>query len=156
MSANKFRHASLLILLALSALAQTGCQDAGPERAPIQGRVTVAGEPLAEGRILFVPIAPTEGPTTSATIADGAYQLSYDQGPVVGKHRVEIEAALQLGFELDDEAAFARRGGRRLPPNPIPAEFNCNSKLTVDVAADRENTFDVAIPRARASIASGR
>jgi hypothetical protein len=115
---------------------------------PITGRVTVAGQPLEAGRILFIPMAPTDGPATSAGIINGSYSLSHHEGPIVGKHRVEVEAELPLGFAIDDEQAFARRGGKRLPPNPIPAEFNLRSKLVAEISADKENTFDVEVPRA--------
>jgi hypothetical protein len=142
--------------LGLVAALVTGCQDAGPQRAAIEGRVTVAGRPLPAGRILFKPIAPTEGPVTSAVVASGAYSLPEERGPVVGQHRVEVEAELPLGFALDDEQAFAKRGGKPLPPNPIPPEFNRRSKLQVDVVADRENTFDIQVPRARGESMANR
>jgi hypothetical protein len=127
----------------------TGCQEAGPDRAPISGRVTVGGQPLAAGRILFEPIAPTEGPVTSAVVVDGAYRLPEEEGPIVGKHHVELEAELPLGFALDDEQAFAKRGGKRLPANPIPPQYNRRSTLQVEVRADTENRFDIEVPPAR-------
>ena len=74
-------------------------------------------------------------------------------GPVVGQNRVEVEGDLNLGFAIDDEAAFAKRGGRPLPPNPIPAAFNSQSTLTADVKSGETNTFDVAIPAASQSAA---
>jgi hypothetical protein len=142
-----------LSLVALSALAlalvcSTGCGGDGLPRAPIAGQVTIGGQPLASGRILFMPLAPNEGPTVSAPIVAGEYALSRTQGPIAGQNRVEVEANLDLGFAIDDEAAFARRGGRPLPPNPVPAEFNRNSKLTVEVKPGEENTYNVTIPAA--------
>jgi hypothetical protein len=115
-------------------------------RAPIQGNVTVGGKPLAAGRILFTPIAPNQGPAASARIEAGLYKLEADQGPVTGQNRVEVEADLNLGFALDDEAAFAKRGGRPLPPNPIPPAFNSQSTLTADVKWGAKNTYDISIP----------
>ena len=138
-----------VFLLAPLALLLSGCQDSGPARAPIQGRVTVGGQPLAAGRILFKPIAPTEGPVTSAAVVDGWYALTEENGPIIGKHRVELEAELPLGFALDDEQAFARRGGKRLPANPIPPRFNRDSILKVEVVAEKENQFDIQVPQAR-------
>ena len=149
MSTNSLPWIQALLASAACCVFAAGCQDAGPDRAPIAGRVTVGGEPLAAGRILFKPIAPTEGPVTSAAIVDGAYRLSEEQGPIVGKHRVELEAELPLGFALDDEQAFAKRGGKRLPPNPIPPQFNRQSTLRVEVLAETENTFDIEVPRTR-------
>jgi hypothetical protein len=101
---------------------------------------------LAAGRILFTPIAPNQGPAASARIEAGQYKLPAEDGPVVGQNRVEVGADLNLGFALDDEAAFAKRGGRPLPPNPIPPAFNVQSTLTVEVKPGSENPYDVAIP----------
>src|SRR5687767_12035167 len=101
-----------------------GCDNSSPVRAPIHGKVLIGGQPLAAGRILFTPAAPNQGPATSARIAAGEYKLAKPEGPVVGKNRVEVEADLNLGFPIDDEAAFAKRGGKPLPPNPIPPAFN--------------------------------
>ena len=52
-----------------------------------------------------------------------------------------------LGFALDDEASFALRGGAPLPPNPIPPEYNRQSRLTTEVkAGHNEYNFDVPDP----------
>jgi hypothetical protein len=140
-------------LLSLAALTVAGCSDSGPARAPIQGLVTLGGQPLAAGRILFTPAAPNQGPATSARIVNGEYELPSEEGPIVGTNRIQIEADLDLGFALDDEQAFARRGGKPLPPNPVPPEFNANSTIVVDVKAGDENTYDVTIPQSRQVVA---
>jgi len=135
--------------LCLLFAAVVGCSESGPARAPITGQVTVGGQPLAKGRILFIPAAPNQGPVASAAVRDGSYRIPQVEGPVVGQNRVEVEAELNLGFAIDDEAAFAKRGGRPLPANPIPPQYNRDSKLTVEVEAGDENRFDVTIPSAR-------
>lgn len=126
-----------------------GCGQSGPVRAPIQGKVTVGGQPLAAGRILFTPLAPNSGPATSAMITAGEYTIPQADGPVVGKNRVEVEAQLNLGFAIDDEAAFAKRGGKPLPPNPIPPQFNRESQLVVEVVPGDANTFNIEVPKSR-------
>ena len=126
-----------------------GCGNAGPTRAPIQGKVTVGGQPLAAGRILFTPIAPNQGPATSAAITAGEYKIRKADGPVVGQNRVEVEADLNLGFAIDDEAAYAKRGAKPLPPNAIPAQFNRDSQLVVEVKAGEDNSYDVIVPQPR-------
>jgi hypothetical protein len=146
------RHSLLLIAAMITATA-AGCGQSGPARAPIQGKITVGGKPLTAGRILFTPVAPTKGPAASARITAGEYKLDKGDGPVVGQNRVEVEGDLNLGFAIDDEAAFAKRGGRPLPPNPIPAAFNSQSTLTAEVKSGETNTFDVAIPAASQSAA---
>jgi hypothetical protein len=140
--------AGTLSALAIAIVCSSGCSDSGMPRGAVQGRVTIGGQPLAKGRILFLPIAPNEGPTVSAVIVNGEYSLSRHEGPIDGQNRVELEAELNLGFAIDDEAAFARRGGRPLPPNPIPPEFNLNSKLAIDIKSGEENSLDIAVPSA--------
>jgi hypothetical protein len=133
----------------LAGLSLSGCADSGPARAPIQGLVTIGGQPLAAGRILFTPAAPNEGPAASARIVDGKYALTDDDGPVPGQNRVQIEADLALGFAIDDEQAFALRAARPLPAGPIPPEFGNRSQVVVEVKPGDANHYDVTIPQAR-------
>ncbi len=76
------KHSAFLWLLVVAA-AVMGCGQSGPNRAPITGQITVGGKPLAAGRILFTPIAPNQGPATSARITDGNYQLVESRGGAV-------------------------------------------------------------------------
>jgi hypothetical protein len=138
----------MLSIAGLAALAAAGCGGDGLNRGAVAGRVTVGGAPLAKGRILFVPVAPNTGPAASATIVDGQYTLACDAGPIVGQNRVEVEAEVDLGFAIDDEAAFAARGGRPLPPNPIPPAFNRQSTLAVEIKPGETTNFDIAVPAA--------
>jgi len=126
-----------------------GCSSEGDGRAPIAGEVSVGGQPLASGRILFVPIAPNEGPTASAAIVNGKYELDQANGPIVGGNRVEIEA--DLGVAIDDEAAVAKLGGR-LPPQPIPPQYNRQSQLVFEVLEDQTNQYDIAVPGGRQTV----
>lgn len=131
-------------LSTLLVLPLLGCGNSGPPRAPIAGAVTVGGQPLARGRILFIPQAPTQGESTSGVIVNGKYELDENHGPLIGAHRVEVEA--DLGIALDDEEAIARLGNRPLPPQPIPPQFNRSSTLVVEVKAEGQNTYDIVVP----------
>ena len=93
-------------------------------------------------------MAPNRGPTVSAKIVAGRYNLSELEGPIAGPNRVEVDGDVEaaLGFTLDDEEAFTKRGGKPLPPNPIPLTYNRESTLTVEVSAGQPNTFDVTVP----------
>jgi hypothetical protein len=136
-----------LLLIALAVATAVGCGESGLARAPVRGQILLAGQPLKQGRILFTPQAPNTGPVASAVVVNGAYQLSAQDGPVLGNNRVQVEATPDLGFALDDEAAFAKRGPQPLPPDPIPPEFGSQSTLTKDIQAG-DNQFDVQIPAA--------
>jgi hypothetical protein len=70
-----------------------GCGQKLPATAAVSGKVTVHGKPIAAGRIMF---RPEKGRPAIGTIgAGGTYCLTtfrQDDGAVLGKHRVTIEA----------------------------------------------------------------
>ncbi len=145
--------ASGVSALALTMVCSSGCGPSGLPRGAVKGRVTIGGQPLASGRVLFLP---AQGPTVSAVIVNGEYQLPRHEGPIAGANRVEVEADLNLGFAIDNEAAFAKRGGRPLPPNPVPQAFNRDSKLTIDVRSGEDHSLDITIPAATQTTAAMR
>lgn len=128
----------LLLLLATS----LGCRQAGPQRGEVAGQVTFEGEPLASGFIAFIPIEGTKGPTTGGPISKGTYGLSGQEGPCLGKHRVEITATRTTGRQVkagsgaDDPDALVDEVEMYIPP-----KYNSQSELTVSVAPG-VNTFD--------------
>jgi hypothetical protein len=125
-----------------------GCGRSGPDLQPVSGLVTVNQRPLEAGRILFRPLGGTEGKATSAGIQQGEFTVTCQDGLVPGKYRVEIEAAVDLGFAIDDDVAFAQRGRKPLPPNPVPPKFNRDSTLTASVAPGDNNIleFNLDVP----------
>lgn len=131
---------SYQLIIPLFVVAAAGCgADEGPQRASVSGAIFVAGRPLESGTVRFVPIDGTEGPMATGPIIGGYYDLNEQNGPVAGKHRVEIEATDFLGFDLGDETAFqaalARNGGR-LPHSPVAASYGRRSKLTAEIPAE--------------------
>ena len=140
------KHLSTLVL-ALFVAATVGC-GGGEGRAPIAGEVSLGDQPLANGRILFVPVAPNEGPTASAAIVNGKYELDQENGPIVGPNRVEVEA--DLGIALDDEEAMAKI--RRLPLQPVPPQYNRQSTLVYEVVEGQQNEYDIAVPSGRQTV----
>src|SRR5689334_23374660 len=105
----------LTLLICLAA----GCGQSGPDVAPVKGRVTLDGRPLATVDIVFQP-KDGKPPATSRTDEDGHYELLYKRGLVgapVGQHTVRIDFT---------------SGIVKNPPN-IPAEYNTASKLIKEV-----------------------
>lgn len=137
----------------------SGCGSGdGLPRVPVGGSVAVDGAPLKSGVVRFIPVGQTTGPAAVATVKQGKFDLPQAEGPVVGTHRVEIEALDYLDFQLDDEQAFAARAsaGKPMPKNPIPARFNRQSELTVQLTAhgDRELSFQLDTKQASAGARS--
>jgi len=103
-------------------------------RYPVSGRVTIDGQPISSGDILFVPVAGDRGPD-AGTIKDGKYDFLATEG----KKRVEISASK------------IRRGGARgaggepVPEEYIPARYNTESKLSAEVQARQTNRLDFSL-----------
>lgn len=124
-------------------------------RAAVSGTVTLDGQPLKEGVVRFVPIEGTSGPKTSAVVSNGRFQSDEWTGPVVGRHRIEIESTDDGGYAMDDEQAIQKlkqSGIRRIAVVRVPAIYNTHSRLTETVTADGPNEFQFELktpPRRR-------
>ena len=86
-----------LVALALGALA-SGCGGSsdGPKLNAVSGVVTFDGEPIKEGRILFRALG-AGGRSYSAPIANGAYDVKAEAGPVA----VEVTASRLVPGKVD-------------------------------------------------------
>lgn len=110
----------------------------------VEGRVTLDGQPLPAGSIVFVPLRGTAGPKAGGTIANGKYKLTEEVGPMIGSLRVEIRAEdpQRTGPAVDDPQFFAEAVGSETTVNAVPAVYNDDSTLVVDTTAGVPNTFD--------------
>lgn len=135
-----------LIAIALVATMTLGC-DRGPKRARVHGKVTVGGQPITKGVVMFYP---DDGrPAIGQIEPDGSYELTtYDpgDGALLGEHLVTIEAleVEDLGPQpkslLEETAAPAR------PPRVrwlVPEQYadRSTSPLTATVD-DKVNKID--------------
>jgi hypothetical protein len=87
----------LVFVFLVATLLSGGCGNTN--LAPVKGRVTCNGKPVAEAMITFAPFPKSEGdreagkPATGFTDDEGNYELStykpYD-GALIGKHNVTI------------------------------------------------------------------
>jgi hypothetical protein len=126
---------SALRLAAALALAAAGCGSPGKAVAPVSGRVTLDGKPLANATVTFQPIAEGKdvnpGPGSyGKTDADGRYALRVVgeelEGAYVGRHRVEVQAFAR-------ERADPNSDTERAPPSLVPRKYNFESTLTFEV-----------------------
>lgn len=110
------------------------CGCGGGDRVPrggIEGSVSFDGTPVEQGTISFVPAEGTKGPATYATITNGRYAIAAeDRGPVVGKHRVKIEAFRDMGKKHPVK-------GVPLLEQVVPARFNTTTTLVVEINQGR-------------------
>jgi hypothetical protein len=108
--------------------------------ASVSGKVTIDGEPVTSGRVVYHPLdAEGDVPASVGDIqADGTYQLSAGAsgvGASVGKHRVLVQGPEQV--------SAGRGGGQRsVVPNRY-GEFD-SSGITVEVASG-VNEIDIQL-----------
>jgi hypothetical protein len=110
------------VVLALPAL--LGCADAARELAPVVGRVTYEGKPLANADVVF---APENGDRVASgrTDQEGHYRLGTlvaGDGAIVGSHRVTISAR---GPDKPGPPGFVGSGlpgGDKVPGEPLIPE----------------------------------
>ena len=129
------------LLLLFLLLPIFGCGGESYKVAPVSGRVTLDGKPLAKGHITFVPLGTKEnqapGPTAwSFTDADGRYKLVITPatpGAVVGKCRIFITGLDQPMLVEDDRDVGGRRP--RLVRDPVLEKYNKRTELVYDVPA---------------------
>jgi len=111
-------------------------------RAAVSGKITFDGEPLSQGTITFVPLE--EGVAASGEITNGQFSIPTEQGPSPGKCRVEVLSFQETGEKvpgISDDASGMTAETKQV----IPKEFNTDSTLQEDVAADGENVFELAL-----------
>ena len=115
-----------------SSSAPSGCGGGDrPRLAPVHGKITLDGKPLAGAGVRF---APADGGRESSAVTDeeGNYTLKYlrdDMGAKIGAHTVRISTA---NLHADR-------------PDSVPEKYNVNSELRRDVVAgNNEFNFDLS------------
>jgi hypothetical protein len=131
------------VVLMVAAFLLAGC---GPpiDTIPVQGKVTVAGAPVAG---ILVTFNPTEGRlATGTTDASGAFKLSTlskEDGTVAGKHRVSFTMA-NVGSggpaALPDYTKPGAKGSATTPFNEKYTKPD-TSGIEVEVVAGQPNNF---------------
>lgn len=134
---------ALIAMLTLVAL--LGC---APEnrlgRQPISGTITVNGEPLNRGSILFAPDDPT-GVSSGAEIENGTYAIPAHQGLTVGTYTVRVYATDE---DAEEVAPTLPGPGVKTQPELIPAAYNLKSDFKLDVH-EEPAVFDLDVTSKR-------
>ncbi len=132
------------VLYAILALVLGGC-DASPfDVAPVSGRVTLDGEPLANAKIAFSPMMQSDSPVVGPgsigkTDEQGRYTLETfhgDTGAVVGSHAVQM-STIEFG-EVDEDTERAEV----IRPNLVPDKYRATGALTYEVPFGGSSTAD--------------
>lgn len=118
-----------------------GC-DSSPER-EISGTVTLDGEPIESGEILFKPTGESQGAAAGSSIENGSYYVpAVSQGVQAGnQYRVEITSEVGKGKMVFNPEAPS--GQTELLENTVPERYNVQSELRITISPDpSENTFN--------------
>src|SRR5689334_9104257 len=96
-------------------LTTSGC---GPRQNAIQGEVTLDGQPVGPGSIVFLPIEGTDSRKAAAAILDGRYDIPTDHGPQAGQFRVEISWFKKTGKQIPsaDPGMMTEESVEVIPP----------------------------------------
>jgi hypothetical protein len=129
--------------LAMMGVWMAACIGCGKGGATVEGRVTFDGQPVEAGTIVFEP-ADGAGPSAGGAIENGRYRLAGDAGVTPGKKTVRITAMRKTGRQIEE--------GPPAPPGTmvdeieqfIPATYNTNSSLQVDVTGG-QSTHDFVL-----------
>lgn len=120
--------------------------------APVSGKVTLNGKPLANARVMFQPVGKPdaiEGGEGSAgkTNEKGEFTLKSStgkNGAMIGTHQVSISA---LDSQVGDHDTRPPRGGWP-QADKVPSRYNGKSELTFPVPSSGTSTadFDLTAP----------
>lgn len=122
-------------ILAILLLGFAAC---GPDHGyqSLAGRVRLNGEDLKEGTIQFYTTGEPAEVCAGAVIKDGKYEVPRDHGLKAGAYQVRISSPVRVGV----------KGGDGMNPflsrETIPAKYNTQSTLTVEVRAGERGSFD--------------
>jgi hypothetical protein len=152
---------AFVAVVAASALAVfVGCsRSSGVSFAPVTGRVTVHGKPLAAGTIHFFPDESqgTTGPMSTGVLqGDGRYVLrgpGQRAGAIVGHHRVYLTIPppdmMPTPIEIDGQVVVQSpaRGSVAAMVGRIPTKFLQpeTSEWTAAISEGKANVFDFEI-----------
>ncbi len=122
---------TMLILCTVGTVALVGCS---PSRTPVHGHVTLDGQPLDEGAILFLPLEPGRK-KTGAAIVQGGYDLNAEDGLLPGAYRVEVadNPPLASGRQSAGHPNPSSTAGRRM----IPTGYSRESPLRIEIDATK-------------------
>ncbi len=137
--ARRRQDARFLSVLTLAIALATGCESGdGLDRQPIQGSVTLDGQPLADGAVLFEPVSNETGTAVGTTIQAGTFAIPRALGPVPGAYRVRIYSASSI--QAPPGPGQSARTTRPMVER-IPERYNAQTILKAQVAGRQANHF---------------
>jgi hypothetical protein len=136
---NQVRKLALPALAAVLVLSILGCGNT--RYVPVSGVVTLDGKPYRNAVVMFQPMATQDNPnpgrgSSGSTDENGRFSVKTFEGQagaVIGKHRIRITTKVSEklgGYEVWDAA---KNEAVKALTDPIPREWNYDSKQEFDV-----------------------
>src|SRR5688572_4283588 len=126
-------------------LTTAGCGKNPHRLAPVSGKVTMDGNPLANATVAFLPdTKPGAMPSPTSrgeTDQNGRYTLTSSEdkpGAVVGMSKVRISTMKSTGGSEGE-------GGALLARETVPERYNARTELTFDVPEEGTEAADFAL-----------
>jgi hypothetical protein len=119
----------------LAGLTLAGCGKGGPTRCQVTGSVTLDGQPVDGGEVLFIPSG-GGGTPDACPIVNGAFKGEVSPG----SKRVEINATKDTGEVAPD--------GLPDYQNYIPKQYNVESTLTAEIKEGDSTPMNFALESA--------
>lgn len=116
-------------LALISIVALTGCS--GDKHRAVSGEVSLDGEPVSNGSILFLPTS-GDGKKGAAEITEGKYAIPAEQGLPPGNYRVEIRWSKPTGKQIPSGDPGMMMDERS---EAMPDKYNTASTLTAEIIA---------------------
>jgi hypothetical protein len=121
-----------VILVVLGIISLQSCGRSGIRTYPVTGTVTMAGQPIEKGSIVFDP-ADGRGTSAMGSIENGQFTAEVPAGEKI----VRI-TAVRTTNEKDQYGEF-------ITESYIPERHNTNSEIKRTVSANGENRFDLIL-----------
>lgn len=143
----QFFSAGLALPALLVVIASVGCSKSPYSTSPVKGVVTLDGQPLGEGKVMFTPVSQGDPSKTGKAgygplNPDGTFIMSTygsDDGAIVGPHWVTvIQTILPTAAATPDTAEGVKFKRYKFPQQQT-------------VAAGQENQIDIALTSAMLS-----
>ncbi|MEQ9407248.1 MAG: hypothetical protein RIK87_05955 [Fuerstiella sp.] len=125
---------NIVVTLVLTASVMTGCggDPAGPEKFTVSGQVSLNGEPLPDGDVIFR--SADGGHAYAGKIQQGSFSFEAE----AGSKQVEIKSYRPVpGKTREDNPGEIVQVTEQV----VPAKYNDKSELTVSVEAGGDNAF---------------
>jgi hypothetical protein len=136
-----------LAMVAGVMLTVAGCGPGAADRCDISGSVTLDGKPVDGGNIQIEPLDAKQISASGALIQNGQYSIPRKSGLAPGEYRVRIYLADKAGVKAVP-SIMGGDGQSAAPPRElIPAKYNTESELTIEVRQGVANTFDFALSK---------